>query len=796
MKLLPELSELNDVSCWVCWVQDYDRAKHGGMGGYSKLPLSPRTLVASGWQKNTSDFPTASARIGQEVPGMTVRTKLNGVQPGKVTGVGILFPRTKLIGIDLDEIIDSNSGSMTEEASAIVRICGSYTELSPSGRGLHIIVRADNAPEFRLRKASGKADILGGTCGEYQILDTGYMTLTESKILRSRSLRALSAGDWAELLRYFTKDDSSQAGAQATASESAGTPPPVISSQDSFPAQAPHGLAGDGTLTTFDRDTRWAEFARTSGDYELLDGIFKAGSLGQKVQFLYSIGSTEGYKSHSEADQSLMCWLLDFSRSRARSISLFRGSALYRPDKEEKDPKYLERTVDFAERYFKPMIGHIEFTAKDKEALIASRYEAQEKAVKFAADPIDDTATAQPQAPSVIQQVQATAQAILGQSAQAQPILPARTEAEWGDFWSQAAGAYFDPMDEQIPEGYPISTGLTNLDRYTAGGLFPALYIIGAISSLGKTSLAVQIADHVAGTGRPVLYFSLEMSKRELRAKSLSSLMYQASMKDKSHAEPDFWTYNSTEILYPQTRHKCTPEEEPVIRGRLGDAKSEYCEGIGKRIYYLTGIGSIKASEIVAYVENFIDLHPEDLPPFVVIDYLQIVAKAEVHQTDKDKLDDAIVKFKKLSATRGIPVLAISALNRDNYSNEINESAFNGTGYAEYTADVLIGLQPQGMDKARECKSDAERKAYCLKLCEECKSSDVRHLEAKILKSRVCPPFGRAKLSYKAPFSYFKDDDGTWKPKSAPKVIINQTGQGTSDTGGAGGKGSSWDNLG
>ncbi len=56
------------------------------------------------------------------------------------TGVGFAFlPGDGLIGVDLDGMFDPATGLMTERGAAIVAGCNSYTEFSPSGKGVHII---------------------------------------------------------------------------------------------------------------------------------------------------------------------------------------------------------------------------------------------------------------------------------------------------------------------------------------------------------------------------------------------------------------------------------------------------------------------------------------------------------------------------------------------------------------------------------------------------------------------------------------------------------------------------------
>ena len=67
-----------------------------------------------------------------------------------------------------------------------------------------------------------------------------------------------------------------------------------------------------------------------------------------------------------------------------------------------------------------------------------------------------------------------------------------------------------------------IPTGFNKLDGVFDGGLYEGLYIVGAISSLGKTTLITQIADNIAKSGHDVLIFSLEMARAELMAKSIS----------------------------------------------------------------------------------------------------------------------------------------------------------------------------------------------------------------------------------------------------------------------------------
>ncbi|PWB40135.1 MAG: hypothetical protein C3F19_11610 [Rhodocyclales bacterium] len=60
------------------------------------------------------------------------------------SGLGFAFlPGDSLIGIDLDGMIDAETGEICERGADIIEACASYTELSPSGRGVHIIVEGE-----------------------------------------------------------------------------------------------------------------------------------------------------------------------------------------------------------------------------------------------------------------------------------------------------------------------------------------------------------------------------------------------------------------------------------------------------------------------------------------------------------------------------------------------------------------------------------------------------------------------------------------------------------------------------
>ena len=69
---------------------------------------------------------------------------------GEFAGLGIMLGQG-LFGIDLDGVRDPRTGTVTAEASSIIRRLSSYTEVSPSGKGIHILFEGDRLPDGRRR---------------------------------------------------------------------------------------------------------------------------------------------------------------------------------------------------------------------------------------------------------------------------------------------------------------------------------------------------------------------------------------------------------------------------------------------------------------------------------------------------------------------------------------------------------------------------------------------------------------------------------------------------------------------
>ena len=239
------------------------------------------------------------------------------------------------------------------------------------------------------------------------------------------------------------------------------------------------------------------------------------------------------------------------------------------------------------------------------------------------------------------------------------------------------------------------STGFPSLDEMLDGGFLAGnLVLLGAISSLGKTSLAVQIAENVALSGKDVLYFSLEMSKSELFAKIVSRHTYQIVADEK---------LEKRRIHYTDESYRLTTSD--VLRGRvglMGEPKRELfdraLEETNKLKAHLRIVRDNKIT--VDQVEAYVDAHElaTKRKPFVILDYLQILKHDETARGDKRLLtDDDVNRLKDLAVRVGVPILVISSFNRNNYLEPANMGSYKESGTIEYSSDVLIAMQYSGM---------------------------------------------------------------------------------------------------
>lgn len=316
-------------------------------------------------------------------------------------------------------------------------------------------------------------------------------------------------------------------------------------------------------------------------------------------------------------------------------------------------------------------------------------------------------------------------------------------------YLSQYGNGVMDLMDEidRNARAKGISTGINALDNLLDGGLYRGLYIIGAVSSLGKTTFILQIADYIASQGQDVLFIALEMSRTELMAKSISRITAEKNGIVKART----------------TRQILNGTSDIEANKRIVDAMGMYHDKIKPHLFISQSIGNETLTDVI----NKVKKHKEIMgkAPVVIIDYLQILKEEDIRQTDKQKTDEAIKRLKALSNDFDIPVIAVSSFNREAYTDPVKTSSYKESGSIEYGADVLIGLQYNGIEAetGEDEKKRKERVASELIPAIEAlnQEKDPKRMkpigvDIKILKNRNGRR-GRATIKMVPAFNIFKD---------------------------------------
>lgn len=279
----------------------------------------------------------------------------------------------------------------------------------------------------------------------------------------------------------------------------------------------------------------------------------------------------------------------------------------------------------------------------------------------------------------------------------------------------------------------PIPTGFKLLDETLNGGIKQGLYAIGAISSLGKTTLVHQIADNLALDGHDVLFFSLEMDKSQMLSKSLSRLSYQIA--EEEGKDTDKFALCHSDIVQA---YKLKGKQVEMLDKAVETYKANYARNI--RYEY----GAKSGEEIARVVDNHIKY--TEKKPIVIVDFLQYVKGTK--QDARMATNDNVAILKDLVVKHGIPVILISSFNRSSYKTQASMESFKESGEIEYISDVLIGLQLKG------CQGDGDNIQTKI---DENKAKPIRSVELKLLKQRDGIATKTIDFKYNPRFNYFKE---------------------------------------
>jgi replicative DNA helicase len=208
-----------------------------------------------------------------------------------------------------------------------------------------------------------------------------------------------------------------------------------------------------------------------------------------------------------------------------------------------------------------------------------------------------------------------------------------------------------------------VETGFGDLDRLCGGLHNSELIILAARPSMGKTALAMNIAEHVAiGLGQAVLFVSLEMACLELADRLLCS---------------------AAQVNGNRLRNGTISQED---RRRLVQKSTE----IGSAPLFIDDTPGRTLTEIAAVARR---LKRKSGLALVVIDYLQLIEPDNPRDPRQEQVARIARRLKTMCRELDLPVLCLAQLNRQAEVSRDNRPRLNHlreSGAIEQDADVVM----------------------------------------------------------------------------------------------------------
>jgi len=243
----------------------------------------------------------------------------------------------------------------------------------------------------------------------------------------------------------------------------------------------------------------------------------------------------------------------------------------------------------------------------------------------------------------------------------------------------------FDRIDQLHREGGKIRglpSGFPDLDNVLAGFQKSDLIILAARPSVGKTTLALDLARNIATKNKAKIgIFSLEMSKEQLVDRLLCA-----------EANVDLWKMRTGRL---------SDREEDDDFPRIGHAMGVLSDAS----IYIDDSAASNIMEIRTKARRLKSEHGLDM---LVIDYLQLM---EGHNNENrvQEIAEITRSLKSIARELDIPVLALSQLSRavESRSPAIPKlSDLRESGSIEQDADVVMFIYRRIMDKSRDCPDE------------------------------------------------------------------------------------------
>ena len=216
---------------------------------------------------------------------------------------------------------------------------------------------------------------------------------------------------------------------------------------------------------------------------------------------------------------------------------------------------------------------------------------------------------------------------------------------------------------------FSLYMGLLDLDNILLGLHRQELTIIGARPGVGKTTMALQIAEHIARKGLDVGMISLEMFETQLIQKMIARIGKVNSYKLRAGTLED--------------------DDFERIANICGDLKN-------LPFHIISKVRTIQEIEVKAR-----QLRNKNKLDLLIIDYIQLIKNARRFNNREQEVADISRTLKLLSLELEIPIIGLCQLNRNANRNEPSLAELRESGAIEQDADNVIFLyQEEGHEEA------------------------------------------------------------------------------------------------
>ena len=277
-----------------------------------------------------------------------------------------------------------------------------------------------------------------------------------------------------------------------------------------------------------------------------------------------------------------------------------------------------------------------------------------------------------------------------------------------------------------------VPTGLKDLDEKLGGLHQSDLIIIAGRPSMGKTSLATNIAFNAAqklqdsGKKSSIAFFSLEMSSEQL----------------------------STRIISEQARIS----SNDIRRGRISDEQFdkflETSKNISELPLYIDETPAISIAAMSNRARRIKRLFGLDM---IIVDYIQLMRGTSFNKDGRvQEISQITQGLKAIAKELSIPVVALSQLSRqveqrDDHKPQLSD--LRESGSIEQDADVVMFVYREGyyLQRKEPREATVEHAEW------QAKMNEVAHIAEIIIGKQRHGPVGKVTLEFEEQFTKFKD---------------------------------------